>query len=575
VVDEVEPAIRTEPPPWSASQQGASRAESHLSVGRLAEGPGFRVGSTPVAPRIMRPRFSSPSTWLVRGDVDGFFGLFLDNLLQLMLITALCPLVCGLPASLVARTILPGAAVSILAGNLFYTWQARRLMRATGRTDVTALPYGINTPSLLAFIFLIMGPVYQGTGNATLAWQAGLLACLLSGLMELGGAFVGGWVRRHTPRAALLSALAGIAITFIAMGFVFQIFASPLIGLLPMLLILIAYASRVRLPLGLPGGLVAVSLGIGLAWLLRAFGLPAFEPPAEAGSLGWHWPTPVPRDMLALLTSATGWQYLAVIFPMGLFNVVGSLQNLESAEAAGDRFDTRSSLLVNGLGTIVAACFGSAFPTTIYIGHPGWKAMGARAGYSLLNGVAITLLCLVGGMSLVLSVVPIEVALGILLWIALIITAQAFQEVPPTHALAVGLGLVPALSAWALLLVETTLRVAGSTLFEAAPRFGADLFLHGIIALNQGFMLSSMILAALLVQVIEHRFLKAALWAGIAAMFSWTGLIHAYELTAAGVQNKFGIGAATDFAAIYGLSALCLVGLHFHAQRTKASTGSG
>jgi adenine/guanine/hypoxanthine permease len=511
------------------------------------------------------PSMSAERRWFVRGDVDGFFGLFLDNLLQLMLITSLCPLICGFPSDLVYRKILPGAAVSILVGNLFYAWQARRLMRATGRTDVTALPYGINTVSLLAFIFLIMGPIYQATGNATLAWQAGLLACFLNGLMEIVCAFFGDWVRRHTPRAALLSSLAGIAITFIAMGFVFQIFASPAIALLPMLLILFAYASRVKLPFGLPGGFVAVLIGIGLAWLLRMLGQPYFEPSTEPYRLGIHLPMPVPGDLFALMTSPTGWQYLSVIFPMGLFNIIGALQNLESAEAAGDRFETRPSLLVNGGCSVVAAFLGSAFPTTIYIGHPGWKAMGARTGYSVLNGVVISLLCVIGGMPLVLRVVPLEAALGILLWIGLIITAQAFQEVPKTHALAVGLGLIPALASWALVLIETTLRVTGSSLWTAAPQFKGDLYIHGVIALSQGFMLSSMILAALLVQVIERRFRSAALWAAIAALLSFTGLIHAYELTPAGVQSKFGIAAAPDFAIIYAIGALCLLALHSKA----------
>lgn len=493
-----------------------------------------------------------------------------------MLITTLCPLVCGLPEELVYERILPGAAVSILVGNVFYAWQARRLMRATGRHDVTALPYGINTVSLLAFIFLIMGPIYQATGNATLAWQAGLFACLLNGVMEIVCAFFGDWVRRHTPRAALLASLAGIAITFIAMGFVFQIFASPAIALLPMLLILFTYASRARLPFGLPGGFVAVLVGIGLAWLLRITGQPYFEPLGGTYRLGIHLPTPVPGDLFALLTSPTGWQYLSVIFPMGLFNVVGSLQNLESAEAAGDRFETRPSLLVNGVCSVVAAFLGSAFPTTIYIGHPGWKAMGARAGYSVMNGVAITALCLVGGMTLVLQVVPLEAALGILLWIGLIITAQAFQEVPKQHALAVGLGIVPALASWALVLVETSLRVAGSSLFAAAPSFKGDLYIHGVIALSQGFMLSSMVLAALLVQVIERQFLSAAVWAGIAALLSLSGLMHAYELTSLGVQNKFGIAAAPDFAVVYGLGAVFLIGLHFNerAQATAQQDGN-
>src|SRR4051794_12815645 len=148
--------------------------------------------------------------WFVRGDIDGFFGLFVDNLLQLLLILTLCPIACGLPGAFVVGTILPGAAVSIAAGNFFYAWQARRLERAEKRDDVTALPFGINTVSLVAFIFLIMAPVYRDTNDAQLAWRAGLFACLVNGVMEIAGAFVGDAFRRITPRAALLSSLAGI-----------------------------------------------------------------------------------------------------------------------------------------------------------------------------------------------------------------------------------------------------------------------------------------------------------------------------------------------------------------------------
>ena len=506
--------------------------------------------------------------WFVRGDIDGFFGLFIDNLLQLMVIAVLGPLVSGLPAELITGRILPGAAISILIGNLLYAWQARRLMRQSGRTDVTALPYGINTPSLLAFLFLIMGPVYQETGNPTMAWQAGLLACLLSGIMEMAGAFVGDWMRRHTPRAALLSALAGVAITFIAMGFTFQIFASPAIALLPMLVILISYASHARLPLGMPAGLAAVLVGTGLAWILRAVGFIYFEPSVEPYRLVLYPPVPAVGEILAALQGPMGWRFLSVIVPMGLFNVIGSLQNLESAEAAGDRYPTRSSLLINGIGSVMAALFGSAFPTTIYIGHPGWKAMGARAGYSILNGTIIAALCLLGGVTLILRYIPIEATLGILLWIGIIITAQAFQEVPKRHTLAVAFGLVPSLAAWALTLIETSLQKAGKTLFEAAPAFGRDLHIHGIIALSQGFLLSSMILSAMLVSAMEREFLRAGVWAVIAAGLSMIGLIHAYDLVPSGVQNRFGVSAAPEFALMYGLSGLFLLMLHLSdAQR--------
>jgi adenine/guanine/hypoxanthine permease len=509
--------------------------------------------------------------WFVRGDIDGFFGLFIDNLLQLMLIATFCPLVCGIPVEFVTKQILPGAAISILVGNLFYAWQAYRLAERTGRNDITALPYGINTVSLFAFLFLIMAPVYQETKNPSLAWQAGLFACLMSGVLEIVGAFFGDALRRYTPRAALLSALAGIAITFIAMGFVFQIFASPAIAVIPMMIILIHYASGTKLPIGLPAGLIAVLVGVALAWILRWFGYSFFVPGAFQASMGFHVPNPVPTDVFALLTSPEGWKYFAVIFPMALFNMIGSLQNLESAEAAGDRFETKSSLLVNGVASVFAAGFGSPFPTTIYIGHPGWKAMGARVGYSVINGAVITLLCLIGGVTLVLNWVPLEATLGILLWIGLIITAQAFQEVPKQHALAVALGLIPSLAAWALLLIETTLQVAGKTLLEVAPKFGTQLYIHGIFSLSQGFLLSSMALAAILVFIVEKQFLKAAAWTFVAAVLSAIGLIHAYHLTPGGLRSNFDFPAAKGFALAYFLTGVILVVLHFW-KKSESST---
>ena len=496
----------------------------------------------------------------VKGDLDGFFGLFIDNLLQLMVIAVLCQAVCGFPPELIYARILPGAAVSILLGNLFYAWQARRLAIKTGRDDVTALPYGINTPSVIAYIFLIMGPIYSETRDYHLAWQVGLFACFLSGVMETVGAFVADLLRKHTPRAALLSALAGIAITFIAMNFIFQIFATPIIAILPMMIILLSYAGHVKFGL-VPGGLLAVLVGTLIALGLNIMGYNVFKPPEGSVTISFFPAVPVIGDLTQIFTSKIGWQYISVIFPMGLFNVIGSLQNLESAEAAGDRFETMPSLLANGIGSLAAAVFGSAFPTTIYIGHPGWKAMGARSGYSILNGLVITVLCFSGAVSLVLKVIPLEAVIGILLWIGLIISAQAFQESPKAHALAVVLGIIPSIASWAKVIIETALQKAGTTLFATASKFGSDLFIYGILSLSQGFILSSMILAAILVHIIDRQFVKAGVWTLAAAIFSAIGLIHAFELTEAGVQNKFCLMAAPHFFWAYLITAILLFAL--------------
>jgi AGZA family xanthine/uracil permease-like MFS transporter len=493
------------------------------------------------------------------GDLDGFFGLFVDNLLQLLLIFTLCPLLCGISAAEVVSRILPGAALSILAGNLFFAWQAWRVVQREQRDDVTAMPYGINTVSLVAYIVFIMAPIYRQTHDATLAWKAGIFACFISGVMELAGAFVGDWLRRHTPRAALLSALAGIAITFIAMGFVFQIFATPALGLLPMLLILVCYGSKLKLPLGLPAGFVAVAVGTLLAWALRTIGLTPAAPPPTVTSVAFHPLQWSGGSLFSFLFSKVGWNYMSVIVPMGLFNILGSLQCLESAEAAGDRFPTRSSLLANGVGSIVASCFGSPFATTLYIGHPGWKAMGARWGYSWLNGAVICGIALFGVVGEVLRFVPLEVVLGILLWIGLVITAQAFQASPKPHALAVAAGLIPALAAWLLVQIQTTLQVAGTDLASTVNRFAPDLYIRGVIALSQGFLLTSIIYAAVMACVIDRKFKHAAAWLLAAAVFSAIGLIHAYKLTPGGVENYFAwFTAAPDFAIVYAAGAILL-----------------
>jgi AGZA family xanthine/uracil permease-like MFS transporter len=347
----------------------------------------------------------------------------------------------------------------------------------------------------------------------------------------------------------------------------------PAVALVPALFVIMVYGSQVKLPLRLPGGFIAVLLGVAIGWILRWCGYQFFQPLDEPYVFAVHLPHPAFSDMFAFLVNGQGWKYFSVIVPMALFNVVGSLQNLESAEAAGDRYDTRSSLLVNGLGSIVAACLGNPFPTTIYIGHPGWKAMGARWGYSLLNGVVITGLCLIGGVTLVLRVVPLEAMIGILLWIGLIITAQAFTEVPRKHAVAVTLGLMPSLAAWALLLIDTTLRKAGTNLYDVAPKFGNDLYIYGIISMSQGFLLTGMVLSAMMVFVVEREFLKAAIWATAAAMLSFFGVIHAYVLAPSGIQNRFGLGAAKAYALAYLIAALLLVALQLY-NRGKVAVNS-
>jgi AGZA family xanthine/uracil permease-like MFS transporter len=512
--------------------------------------------------------------WFVASDIDGFFGLFVDNLCQLMVVVGLVPKLTGLPDSLIVGRILPGIALSLVAGNLFYAWQAIRLSRRTGR-PVTALPFGVNTVSLFGFIFFIMAPVYHETGDAVLTWRVALVAGLLGGIVEIAASFFGAWIRRHTPRAALLSALAGIGVTFIAMGFIFQIFASPLIAVFPALLVLIGYGGRVRWPLNLPTGLVAIVAGTVAAWMLRGLQMAPTPPwPADA-HLGFFPPTPITHEFAGLITDPRVWAYAAVFIPMAVLNVIGSMLNLESAEAAGDKFDTRSSLLVNGVSAVVGVFLGNPFAPTIYIGHPGWKALGARAGYSVLNAVAVTAICLTGAVPFLLWYLPMEATLGILVWIGLVIMAQAFQEVSVAHAPAVAIGFIPTLAAWGLFLIQGALLLAAPnyTMEQAATHFAPEIWFTGILSLGQtqSFILLAILFSAIMAHVIDRNWRAAAIWCVIASVLSACGVIHGFVFTPDGgvapalfQWTGFGKSMPTglDFALVYALAAALLFALH-------------
>jgi AGZA family xanthine/uracil permease-like MFS transporter len=510
--------------------------------------------------------------WFVPGDWDGFFALFFSGFPDLLLIAALAPL-CGFPPRLITTRILPGVALSIFVGNIFYAWQSHQLAGRTGRDDVTAIPFGVNAPTIFAYIFLIMLPVYERTHDSSLAWQAGVFASFLSGIVQTAGAFCTDWLRRHTPRAALLCPLAGIAMAFLCLGFVLRIFQTPELALLPAIVVLTIFSARIRLPFRIPGGLVCIVIGAILAALLKWTHL--YHLPEVHASMppGIYLPHPV--NLFRFLRGSEGWKFLSIIIPMSTLDTIVSLQVLESVQVAGDDYPTMPSLLVNGLATIAAALFGSPFPTSLYFGHMAHKALGARSGYSILSGTLTMLLCLSGLVVPFLRVVPMEVVAMIVVWFGLVMVAQAFTEVPRSHAIAVAFGLVPILASWAVGLIDLALRKGGSSFLQGAPLFRDELPIYGLIALSQGALLVSMIWTAAIAFMLDRRFLPAAAWLLAAAVLSCAGLIHAFRITDRGIETVLGFLAAPAFAVSYLAGAAFLVAFHFYAARPGTVAAPG
>jgi AGZA family xanthine/uracil permease-like MFS transporter len=510
-----------------------------------------RGSSSPAAPPATSPRARSrPLRWAAPGDINGFLGLALDNLTQLVILAALLIGVYGFPADLVLGRMVPGTALGVLVGDLVYTWLALRLMRRTGRDDVTAMPFGIDTPTLFAMVFGVLGPVMIATGDAVLAWKVGMVTTLAIGVLKALLALGGDWTRRAVPRAALLGSIAGVAILLIAFLPALKLLRDPLVGLVALGVLLLAQLGRVRMPFGVPGALAAVAAGTAVYWL-RGGTAQAW---ASAAGFAVPWPTFAWTDALHAAVP-----YLSIALPFALVTTIGGIDNTESAAAAGDEYRTRDILLTEAGATVLAGLCGGVVQNTPYIGHPAYKAMGARAGYTLATGLVIGLGAAAGMLSWLVGLLPEAAVAPILVYIGLEITAQAFLASPPRHGPAVAATFVPVAAAVVLIELGGALGAVGKS---AADLTGDAALTHrALLVLGNGFILTSVLWGAALAWIIDRQLLLTAAAFALASLATLFGVIHS-PLPSGALFWPWSVGVVRDVAwpvaGAYGvLAAMC------------------
>jgi len=507
-----------------------------------------------------RPVAALKIPWWTRGDTNAFFGLGFNILVNVLTLTSLLIFVVQVPSADVLGTVLPALGIAMLVGNIYYTFLARRLARRENRTDVTALPYGPSVPHMFIVVFVIMLPIFLATKDPVQAWEAGLAWAFVIGVIVLIGAFVGPFIRKITPRAAMLGTLAGISLTFISMRPAAQIWEAAWIGLPVLGIILVGFFTNIRLPGGIPVGLAALLVGTAIGWIGGYMSVPDVKEAVSDIAVGL--PT-LHFDMLFHGLSDLA-PLLATAIPLGVYNFAEAMSNVESAAAAGDSYNLRSVLLADGSGAIIGAALGSPFPPAVYIGHPGWKASGGRASYSMASGVLIALLCFLGLFGVLATLLPIPAIVPILLYIGLLIGAQAFQSVPRIQAAAVVAAILPNLASWGTGLMDNALAAAGTTADKVGESALTDagLVYSGLKILGEGAVLAGMVLGSIVAFILMHRFWSSAIAAGVGAVLSWIGLIHASEVAWA-AQPEVALG--------YAFLAAVLCGFAVHRRGTEVT----
>lgn len=471
-----------------------------------------------------------PRLW-VPGDWNAFFGFGTNILVNLLTMTALMRYVLKLPDELIFTRILPATGLMLFLSTIYYAWLAYQLAKKTGRSDVCALPSGISVPHMFVVVFVIMMPIAAASGDPIKGWEAGLTWVFVQSFVLMIGGFIAPWIKKVTPRAALLGALAGVSIAFISLRPALDMYMDPLIGIVCFAILLSSWFGGVRYVKGIPAGLVAIAVGSLIAWGSAVFGLPyggmsLDKLSASFASFGFAFPVPEFVHVFG------GFEYLGVILvtaiPFGIYDLVEAMDNVESAEAGGDHYPTTRVLTADGVVSLIGCCLGNPFINAVYIGHPGWKAIGGRIGYSAATGVMVLVLSWFGILAVMMALIPVVAISPILLYIGMLIGAQAFQETPKNHAPAIILSLIPQVAAWGKLMIDNALAAAGTNAATVGidKLAGTGVLYHGLELLGSGAILSSLILAAIAASVIDRAFAKAAIFAFVGAGLTFFGFMH-------------------------------------------------
>jgi len=329
------------------------------------------------------------------------------------------------------------------------------------------------------------------------AWKLSVAANFCLGLFEILGAFIGEAIRKVTPTAAFYCPLMGVGFVYLAFTPMLSVAKEPMMCLVPLLVIFCGFFGGVRYKLcgklTMPIALLAILIATIAGWsgackktnegaIKYGYNRPwgGYEGDMEKHVKDMEpvtfdepeWVTCTGTSKYALdkanemytgkevLSGSIGvglegfgdiGDMVTTLFLVAMVSFTATMSCVESASAAGDDYPMAETMIVDGLGTCICAFFGGFYSTTVYIGHPIHKALGAKRGYSLFNGIIYFILLLSGLFASMYEAIP-ECANGaILTFVGLLLGRQAFEETKPSHYPALLLSIFPFICNWAKL----------------------------------------------------------------------------------------------------------------------------
>lgn len=500
--------------------------------------------------RPQRPWYS-PLPWLTRYDFDGVAFVISQNLATMLVGATLLqkniPWASASEANdIVFGQIMPGMGYALCLGNVYYVFQAQLHARATGRIDLCAQPFGISTPGMYAFFYNIIIAMVASGSSPKDALSIACLSNFIQGIFEILASLVGPWIIKMVNMGALLTSLAGIGFAYLLCDPLVTMGAYPLSAVLPLIILMTAQFANVQAPM-LPSFVVPILSGVGLAWSLQDLqGVDlAKQLSNDAKHVKFGGGT---IDLTMFNFFAEALQHSGIIIPTAMTAAVNTMLAQQLAVSGGDDYSLRTTMLGDGIVTMFAALMGCPFGFTVYVGHPALKKMGCKVGYNLMSGVILVLIMCSGAPRLLIDIIPVEVLNCFVVFVGLILCADALKVMPSRHWICYAFALVPAIFNW------VTKKIGQET--EE---------LKGLFAIgSDGYIVTSVCWFEIVRCIVDRKFGVCGIWCLVSAVLASVGLLHAPKMAmpwnVADIAWHFSIAYVSCAAFCFGLAFLQLMG---------------
>lgn len=470
-----------------------------------------------------------------KGDIGGLTYIVTNNVINYLIIIATLSGILGWPNDLVYGEVIPGVSIGLAVSCFYYVYMAKKLARTEGRSDVTALPSGISTPAMFVILYGVVMPLNYALHDPHLTWSAAVAACFIGGLVEFSGGFIGPWMKKNIPRAALLGTVAGIGFIWMATQGLFDIFSDPVIGFPIFIVAMIGLFGGYLFPKKIPPLVVAVVGGVIYAFCLG-------RTQVNFTGVGIYFPNPINTFQNLVNGFTIVAPYLTIIIPIEIYNFVETMDNVEAANAAGDNYSVREAQFADGICTMITALFGGIVPNTVWLGHAGLKKSEAGIGYSLISGILLGAAGIFGLFTFLSDLVPPAVCGITYLWCAVIMVAQAFRVCHGKYFAAITVSMIPPVADF--LFTQVTGAIGISNVWTEVTASGvngygeemttliknAGVMWNGIPEVKAGAIIIGIIAGATTAFIIDRRLDKAAATMLAAVVLSLFGFIHSARL---------------------------------------------